>query len=61
MSDNNIKTKVAILDWVFLLSILILLSIVYIPIHIWSLEKKDRDESRFRMKTIANAAEFYNK
>ena len=59
MSDNNIKTKVAILDWVFLFSILILLLIVYIPNYIWSLEKKDREESRFRMRAIANAAEFY--
>ena len=59
MSDNNIKTRVAILDWAFLFSILILLLIVYIPNYIWSLEKQDRDESRFRMKAIANAAEFY--
>ena len=59
MSDNNIKNRIAVLDWAFLFSIIILLSIVYIPNHIWSLEKKDRDESRFRMRAIANAAEFY--
>ena len=59
MSDNNIKSRIAILDWAFLFSILILLLMVYIPNYIWSQEKEDRDESRFRMKTIANAAEFY--
>ena len=59
MKDNDIKTRIAILDWAFLFSVLILLLIVYIPNYIWTQEKSDRNESRFRMKTIASAAEFY--
>ena len=55
----NFKTKIGLLDWSILLSIILLLLIVYIPNSIWSEEKKDRDESRFRMKAISNAAEFY--
>ena len=55
----NFETKIGLLDWSILLSIMLLLLIVYIPSSIWIEEKKDRDESRFRMKAIANAAEFY--
>ena len=29
------------------------------PNQIWIQEKADRDESRFRMRTISNASEFY--
>ena len=56
----NFETKIGLLDWFILLSIILLLLIVYIPNSIWAEEKKDREESRFRMKAIANAAEFYN-
>ena len=55
----KITTKIAILDWLFLFAIMLLLLIVYIPKYIWMQEKEDRDESRFRMRTISNAAEFY--
>ena len=58
---NKIKftTRIAILDWLFVFAIIILLLIVYIPNQIWIQEKADRDESRFRMRTISNASEFY--
>ena len=58
---NKIKftTRIAILDWLFVFAILILLLMVYIPNQIWIQEKADRDESRFRMRTISNASEFY--
>ena len=55
----NTKTKIGLLDWSILISIILLLFIVYIPSSIWIEEKRDRNESRFRMKAIANAAEFY--
>ena len=55
----NFETKIGLLDWSILLSIMLLLLIVYIPSSIWIEEKRDRDESRFRMKAISNAAEFY--
>ena len=58
---NKIKftTRIAVLDWLFVFAIIILLLIVYIPNQIWIQEKADRDESRFRMRTISNASEFY--
>lgn len=58
---NKIKftTRIAVLDWLFVFAIIILLLIVYIPNQIWIQEKFDRDESRFRMRTISNASEFY--
>ena len=58
---NKIKftTRITILDWSFVFAIMILLLIVYIPKQIWDQEKIDRDESRFRMRTISNASEFY--
>lgn len=58
---NKIKftTRIAVLDWLFVFAIIILLLIVYIPNQIWIQEKSDRDESRFRMRTISNASEFY--
>lgn len=58
---NKIKftTRIAVLDWLFVFAIIILLLIVYIPNQIWIQEKYDRDESRFRMRTISNASEFY--
>ena len=58
---NNFKitTKTAVLDWLFVFSIILLCVIVYIPKYIWMEEKADRDESRFRMRTISDAAEFY--
>ena len=58
---NKIKftTRIAILDWLFVFAIIILLLIVYIPNQIWIQEKADRDEGRFRMRTISNASEFY--
>ena len=58
---NNIKfkTRIAVLDWLFVFAVIILLLIVYIPSQIWIQEKSDRDESRFRMRTISNASEFY--
>ena len=55
----NFETKIGLLDWSILLSIMLLLLIVYIPSSIWIEEKRDRDESRFIMKAISNAAEFY--
>jgi len=58
-NNFKIKTRVAILDWFFVFSIMLLLLIVYIPKSIWIEEKADRDESRFRMRTISDAAEFY--
>ena len=62
MKSNNkisIEQRIGFLDWGILLSIIILFFIVYIPRSIWIEEKKDRDESRFRMKAIANAADFF--
>ena len=65
MKNKNIlaklkfETKIGLLDWFILLSIILLLLMVYIPSSIWVEEKRDRDESRFRMKAISNAAEFY--
>ena len=53
------RSKIGLLDWSILLSIILLLLMVYIPASIWIEEKADRDESRFRMKAIANAAKFY--
>jgi len=55
----KLTAKIAILDWLFVFSIILLLLIIYIPKSIWIEEKADRDESRFRMRTISNAAEFY--
>ena len=59
LANLNFETKIGLLDWFILLSIILLLLIVYIPSSIWVEEKRDRDESRFRMKAISNAAEFY--
>ena len=59
LTKLNFDTKIGLLDWLILLSIMLLLLIVYIPSSIWIEEKKDRDESRFRMKAISNASEFY--
>ena len=56
---KNMENKIGVLDWGILFSILLLLVVVYIPSSIWIEEKKDRNESRFRMKAVANAAEFY--
>ena len=58
-SNMDAGTKIGLLDWSILLSIILLLTVVYIPSSIWMEEKKDRDESRFRMKAISNAAQFY--
>ena len=58
-SKLKFETKIGLLDWFILLSIILLLLMVYIPSSIWIEEKRDRDESRFRMKAISNAAEFY--
>ena len=58
-SNMDADTKIGLLDWSILLSIILLLTVVYIPSSIWMEEKKDRDESRFRMKAISNAAQFY--
>ena len=55
----SVDKKIGLLDWGILVSIIILLFIVYIPRSIWLEEKKDRDQSRFRMKAIANAADFF--
>ena len=59
MEKFKLTAKIAILDWLFVFSIILLLLIIYIPKSIWIEEKADRDESRFRMRTISNAAEFY--
>ena len=56
----DFESKIGILDWSILLSIILLLFIVYIPKSIWAEEQADKDESRFRMKTISNAAKFYH-
>lgn len=60
-SWNKVKftTRITVLDWAFVFAIMILLLIVYIPKQIWNQEQIDRDESRFRMRTISNASEFY--
>ena len=57
--SNKFEKKIGLLDWGILISILLLLLIVYIPSSIWIDEKNDRNDSRMRMKAIANAAEFY--
>ena len=59
MHQSKLERRIGLLDWSILLSLLLLLLIIYIPSSIWAEEKKDRNESRFRMKAIANAAEFY--
>ena len=58
-SKITMEQRIGLLDWGILLSIIILFFIVYIPRSIWMEEKRDRDESRFRMKAIANAADFF--
>ena len=58
-NQMSVEKKIGALDWGILLSIILLFIIVYIPQSIWMEEKKDRDESRFRMKAIANAADFF--
>ena len=58
-SSLDTNTKIGLLDWAILLSIMLLLIVVYIPSSIWLEEQKDRNESRFRMKAISNAANFY--
>ena len=59
ISEISVEKRIGLLDWGILLSIILLFFIVYIPKSIWMEEKKDRDESRFRMKAISNAASFF--
>jgi len=58
-NQMSVEKRIGVLDWGILISIIVLFFIVYIPQSIWMEEKKDRDESRFRMKAIANAAIFF--
>ena len=55
----KLSRKISLLDWLIIFSIILLVTVVYIPSIIWNEEKNDRNESRHRMKTIAYASEFY--
>ena len=59
MHEKNYERKISILDWGIVISSICLLLTVYLPTSIWKEEVKFRKESRHRMTSIANAAEFY--
>ena len=53
------QNKISLLDWLIFLSVIILFITIYIPQKIWAEEDYYKNESRHRMKVIADAAEFY--
>ena len=51
--------QIGVLDWFIFFSILILITVVYVPLSVWDEENHYKKIRRERMKHIANAEDFY--
>ena len=60
LRNTDYSKQIGVLDWLIFFSIIILITVVYVPLSVWDEENYYKKIRRERMKYIANAQDFYH-